>query len=296
MTDIIEQEVGEQDISPTLILSRGYSEKADFTEEPELKERKNVRSKERKEKIGQEEEQSIPAEATEAQSEDSAVKSIAVEEYAKLEEQLKDSKKWGQQKNKAYLQSKRKITELVNKLKEEGSLTEDDAIAMAASFQESDATSEVDSLPTNPYADVKGKLDKEFSVYKRYNKHEKHLEEHYNAFYDFFPMMSSKEQEEAFTYLQEAESNDALDYVMTHGTELYNALYKGASEKGGIVKYVKYLEQEINNLEQKNKKLASEVDSTTKKVYRGSTGNYSVSREAPLPNTVQELYFNRYQN
>ena len=128
----------------------------------------------------------------------------------------------------------------------------------------------------NPFVDIRQKIDNEFKTFKRYNK-SNDLDEKYQAFYAFFPMMSEKEQEESFNYLNDSEPDVALDYIMTHGAELYETIFKGANEKGGILKYVKSLQNKLDKLEKKSKELESELDTTTKKVYNSNKDSESIS-------------------
>jgi hypothetical protein len=214
--------------------------------------------------------------------------------YKDLEKQVNDAKKWGQQKNRQLINSKRKVSELASKLAEEGVIPEEDIKILLNSFDSiDDDDDQEEEIKENPFINIRQKIDNEFKTFKRYNK-KSDADEKYEAFYSFFPMMSEKEQEESFNYLNDSEADVALDYIMTHGAELYETLFKGANEKGGILKYVKSLQTKLDKLEKKSKELESELDTTTKKVYNSSKDSESTSL-ANRASTAEAFYKQRYQ-
>ena len=76
--------------------------------------------------------------------------------------------------------------------------------------------------------------------------------------------------------------------------KLYENIFKGAKEKGGVLKYVKSLQSKLEKLEKKSKELESELDSTTKKVYNSNKDSESISL-VNKASTAQEFYKQRYQ-
>lgn len=229
--------------------------------------------------------------------EDEDIKEVSSKDdgkYKDLEKQVNDAKKWGQQKNRQLINSKRKVSELASKLSEEGILPEEDIKNLLNSFDsvDDDSEDEVEGKE-NPFVSIRQKIDNEFKTFKRYNKGSD-LEEKYQAYYAFFPMMSEKEQEESFNYLNDSEPDVALDYIMTNGGELYETLFKGAKEKGSILKYVKSLQTKLDKLEKKSKELESELDSTTKKVYNNSKDSEATSL-VNRASTAEAFYKQRYQ-
>lgn len=217
--------------------------------------------------------------------------------YKDLEKQVNEAKKWGQQKNRQLVNTKRKISELVSKLNEEGILPEDNVQTILSSFNEIDDNIEdfkEQQNVQNPFIAVKDKMDNEFKTFKRYNK-STDADEKYEAFYSFFPMMSAKEQEESFNYLHDSEADVALDYIMTNGAELYETIFKGAKEKGDILKYIKSLQTKLDKLEKRSKGLEGELDATTKKVYNVSTDSKTESL-VNKASTAKDFYLQRYQS
>ena len=217
--------------------------------------------------------------------------------YKDLEKQVNEAKKWGQERNKALLATKRKISELVSKLSEDGIIPEDNVQTILSSFNEIDDNIEdfkEQQNVQNPFIAVKDKMDNEFKTFKRYNK-STDADAKYEAFYSFFPMMSEKEQKESFNYLHDSEPDVALDYIMTNGAELYETIFKGAKEKGDILKYVKSLQTKLDKLEKKSKSLEGELDSTTKKVYNTGTDSKAESL-VNKTSTAKDFYLQRYQS
>lgn len=216
--------------------------------------------------------------------------------YKDLEKQVNEAKKWGQQKNRQLVNTRRKISELVSKLNEDGVIPEDNIQTILSSFDNIDDIDDVKEQENtqNPFVAVKDKMDNEFKTFKRYNK-STDADAKYEAFYSFFPMMSVKEQEESFNYLQDSEPDVALDYIMTNGAELHDTIFKGAKEKGDILKYVKFLQTKLEKLEKRSRSLEGELDSTTKKVYNTGTDSKAESL-VNKTSTAKDFYLQRYQS
>jgi hypothetical protein len=217
--------------------------------------------------------------------------------YTDLEKKVNEARKWGQQKNRQLVNTRRKISELVFKLNEDGIIPEENVQTILSSFNDIDddiEDSKEQENVQNPFVAVKDKMDNEFKTFKRYNK-STDADEKYEAFYSFFPIMSAKEQEEAFNYLHDSEPDVALDYIMTNGAELYETIFKGAKEKGDILKYVKSLQTKLDKLEKKSKSLEGELDSTTKKVYNTGTDSKAESL-VNKTSTAKDFYLQRYQS
>tara|TARA_B110000908_G_C10267055_1_gene465266 strand:- start:1669 stop:2592 length:924 start_codon:yes stop_codon:yes gene_type:complete len=216
--------------------------------------------------------------------------------YKDLEKQVNDAKQWGQNKNRQLISTKRKISDIVSKLNIDGALPEEEAQSIFNSLNQveddTEEEQEEEKKVINPFLAVKEKLDGEFTTFKRYNK-STDIDEKYEAFYSFFPMLSEKDQEESFTYLQDAEPDVALDYIMTHGSELYDNIFKGAKEKGGVLKYVKSLQTKLDKLQKKSSELEVELDVTTKKVYNKPNNSEAESSDSKT-STAKEFYSQRY--
>lgn len=209
------------------------------------------------------------------------------------EYRFNEAQKWGQSKNKAFLSSKRKISEMVNQLKDSGTLEESEVSKLLSSFEASDSDDGAEEeKKIDPYAEVGNKIQKEFENFKRYNKGTKDADARYAAFFNFFPMFTDKEKAESMNYLQDAEDNDAIEYVMAQGGELYDTLYKGVKEKGSVIKYLKDIHKRLEKAESKAGELSSELDSTTKKIYNGSTDS-KAKTQGKTP-SLEEFYEKRY--
>ncbi len=195
------------------------------------------------------------------------------EDVILLKDSLKKTQKWGQEKNKKLLANTRKINQLVNSLKEESIMSEEDVTSFLTSL-ESDESDDIEDSKTsdsgsNNRNSLKEKLDNEFKVFQRYNKANDNIK-NYQAFYQYFSLLTSKQQDDAILYMEDESPDEALNYVINQGTELRDIFGDIEEEDGGIIKHIKKLKKKLEKLEKNNTELASEIDSTTKKVYTKS--------------------------
>ncbi len=200
-------------------------------------------------------------------------KKVSVEledEIKKLKKRLDESQTWGHKKNLAYVHAKKKVGEFLKKLNEDEILTPDELNNVLSYFDNVDTEEEANSSnEKSKFNNVKEKLDNEFSVFKKYAKVE-NAEDKYNAFFYFWPMLGSKEQEKLSVYFEEEPADIAIDQIMSMGEQLYNNLYKGIEKHGGIIDYVKSLNEKNDKLQTKIKELEKNLDNTTDKVYSRS--------------------------
>lgn len=192
-------------------------------------------------------------------------------EYELLKKQLNDAKTWGHKKNAAYVHAKKKITEFLSKLQEDSLVNEEDVNLALTAFQQQEYDEQPTSQKDNSYTQVKANLDKEFAVFKKYNKASE-LDEKYQAFFGFFPLLSVDEQEKIVNYIQEETAEVVIDHIITTGSDIYDTVYKGATKSGGIIPFIKSLHAQIEKLEKRNKELESEVDTI-----EGTLHNRSIS-------------------
>jgi len=195
------------------------------------------------------------------------------EDVILLKDSLKKTQQWGQEKNKKLLANTRKINQLVNSLKEESIMSEEDVTSFLTSL-ESDESDDIENSKTsdsgsNNRNTLKEKLDNEFKVFQRYNKANDNIK-NYQAFYQYFSLLTSKQQDDAILYMEDESPDEALNYVINQGTELRDIFGDIEEEDGGIIKHIKKLKKKLEKLEKNNTELASEIDSTTKKVYTKS--------------------------
>lgn len=192
------------------------------------------------------------------------------DEIKKLKKRLDESQTWGHKKNLAYVHAKKKVGEFLKKLNEDEVLTPDELNNVLSYFDNVDTEEEVTSSnEKSKFNNVKEKLDNEFSVFKKYAKVE-NAEDKYNAFFYFWPMLGSKEQEKLSVYFEEEAADIAIDQIMSMGEQLYNNLYKGIEKHGGIIDYVKSLNEKNDKLQTKIKELEKNLDNTTDTVYSRS--------------------------
>lgn len=243
-------------------------------EEPLKEEVENEQEQEKRE-----EEPKNPEKQEERQKE--LLKADLKIEYESLKKQLNDAKSWGHKKNAAYINAKKKITEFLSRLQEDSLVNEDEISVALKAFDEA-AIGDEDlqgDKKDNSYVQLKANLDKEFNIFKKYNKNSE-LDEKYQAFFGFFPLLPLDEQEKIVDYMTSESPEIVIDHIITTGTEIYETVYKGATKSGGIIPFIKSLHEKIEKLEKRNKQLESEVD-TTEGVVHNRSINSKVSNLAP---------------
>lgn len=211
-------------------------------------------------------------------------------ELASMKKALNDSKSWGHKKNKTLINVKKKFTEYLNKLEEEGNIFQEQKEEAFSFFDlieddqsEPESNESKQPVAVNPLREVKDKIDKEFTVFKKYSKVED-ADAKYNAFFALLPLSSQEEQTEFLNYMQEEAPEVVLDHIMTVSEDLYDNLYKGAEQHQGIVPYFKHIKNENNTLKKKTeeqakeiKELKSQLAPTTEKVYNRSISSRVVN-------------------
>lgn len=207
-------------------------------------------------------------------------------EYESLKKQLSDAKSWGHKKNAAFINAKKKVSEFLSKLREDALINEDEAILTLKAFDDtaiSDEESREEGSKGNSYADIKANLDKEFNIFKKYNK-DSELDEKYQAFFGFFPLLPADEQEKIVNYITSENPEVVIDHIITTGSDIYETVFKGATKSGGLLPFIKSLHAKIEKLEKRNKQLESEVD-TTEGIVHNRSINSKVSNLAHVSKT-----------
>ena len=248
----------------------------------EIEEPKKVEVKDEQEQEDIQEEPKT-TEKSEEQQKDLLKADLKVE-YESLKKQLNDAKSWGHKKNAAYINAKKKITDFLSKLQEDSLINEDEASIALKAFDEQISEEEPQSNDKgNSYAQLKANLDKEFNIFKKYNKTSE-LDEKYQAFFGFFPLLPQDEQEKIVNYITSENPEVVIDHIITTGSEIYETVYKGATKSGGIIPFIKSLHAKIEKLEKRNKELESEVD-TTEGIVHNRSINSKVSNLASTKQT-----------
>jgi hypothetical protein len=249
----------------------------------EIEEPKKVEVKDEQEQEDIQEEQKTTEKPEEQQKE--LLKTDLKVEYESLKKRLNDAKSWGHKKNAAYINAKKKITDFLSKLQEDSLINEDEAGLALKAFDEAAISEEElpDNQKGNSYAQLKVNLDKEFNIFKKYNKTSE-LDEKYQAFFGFFPLLPADEQEKIVNYITSESPEVVIDHIITTGSEIYETVYKGATKSGGIIPFIKSLHAKIEKLEKRNKELESEVD-TTEGIVHNRSINSKVSNLASTKQT-----------
>lgn len=218
---------------------------------------------------------------------------------------LNETKSWGHKTNKVLVSAKKKITDSVNKLLEEGNIFEEQKQEILSYFTQTDEDiEEIAEKPVkaaiHPILALREKIDKEFNIFKEYNT-TPDIEEKYNAFFAFLPLRSVDKQEEYMEYMREEKPKIVIDYIISKGSEL-SSLYEGINEQGGIVEYCHHMQakndkeaKENRDLKAEVKKLRSELADTTEKVYNGSINSRVVNPMAISAGAINNR-FDLYKN
>ena len=195
-------------------------------------------------------------------------------EYDALKKRFDEARSWGHKQNSAYLHAKKNMTGMIGELKENDLIDSEyhEKALNYFNYSGEDTNAESESKDTNPYVKIKENLDKELSMYQKYNK-DGEIPEKYNAFFHYFDFFSKQEQEEMSNYIQDAESHEALEYIILKGSDVYHNLEKGARKTNGVVPFVKDLNAQIAKLQKRNKELTEELDSSHGLVHTRSLGS-----------------------
>jgi hypothetical protein len=269
----------------------GEIESKEETLQEEVKEKEPIKVEvkdEQEQEIREEREEPENSNKQKEEQQKELLKADLKVEYESLKKQLSDAKSWGHKKNAAFINAKKKVTEFLSKLKEDALINEDEAGLALKAFDEAVMNEEepLESPKNNSYAQLKADLDKEFNIFKKYNK-DSELDEKYQAFFGFFPLLPQDEQEKIVNYIQEESPEVVIDHIITTGSEIYETVYKGATKSGGIIPFIKSLHAKIEKLEKRNKQLESEVDTT-----EGIVHNRSInSKVSNLASTKQAKSF-----
>ena len=225
-------------------------------------------------------------EATKEEQQKELLKADLKIEYELLKKQLSDAKSWGHKKNAAFINAKKKVAEFLSKLKEDALINEDETAIALKAFDDTAISEEElkeEGGKGNSYADLKANLDKEFNIFKKYNK-DSELDEKYQAFFGFFPLLPADEQEKIVNYITSETPEVVIDHIITTGSDIYETVFKGATKSGGLLPFIKSLHAKIEKLEKRNKQLESEVD-TTEGIVHNTSINSKVSNLAPTKQT-----------
>lgn len=203
-------------------------------------------------------------------------------EVTSLKKALDDSKSWGHKKNLALISAKKKMTDFLSKLVEEGNILEEDVQKGLSYFDLKD--DEITDIPAerkaDPVIEITEKLNKEFSIYKRYAKIPD-ADGKYGIFFHMWPLLSDEEQKDYMNYLQDGAPDEAIDMVMSQGAKDFALHHTGIEKyKGSTKRYVDNLATQNLKLKEEIKQLQSEIDNTTEKVYSRSI-NSKVSGSEP---------------
>ncbi len=182
-------------------------------------------------------------------------------DIAKLQKEISDNKRWGQEKNQSYILAKKRIDKLADDWIEHGLLDDESSKALRSIFSISDAddVSEVKPDEDNVYNLITEKLKKELPLYKKYVK-DNSVDDNINAFFGGFGLLPEKEQKDLLEYLKDADGADAIERAIVIGSDFNETIGSGVKKHGDILAYVKSLNAENKKLQEKVHEYKKELD------------------------------------
>jgi len=210
----------------------------------------------------------------------------ALEKEAEAEIDLKryrDALKWGHNKNRVLVETKKKISEFLEKKKEEGLIEEEEIEEIKGLFSKE---LDEDFLPepivknvdmkSERALNIKEKLDKEFKLYKKYNK-DPNLDDIYDSFFEYgWAFEKPEEQEKLLDYFEsffeKERSNEEdgpeaiIDYIIDSSQKLYGKVYSKIRKSGGVMEYILDADEEMAKLQSKIEKLEAKLKNSAEEI------------------------------
>lgn len=273
------------------VLERNKHQLADFwDDEAEDMPQENTKPEEKEPKVKRTKAKAAPVEEAEEEKQeikedkpDSEETKITRQEkessepdvnFDKLKKMYDDTRKWGHDKNQQLLAFKKNATQIFNELLEKDVIYPEEKEELLNKLLTKIDVEEEAPAPVkeeSPIDTVVKQLNDEFAMYKKYTR-EKDADNKYNAFFALYNVRHPDTREKIKEYmLEEKDVNKLLDFVMYEGEKLHNTLAAGIEKHGDIVEYVQALQKKINKIEEDNKKLKSELDTTVDHVYNKPT-------------------------
>lgn len=189
------------------------------------------------------------------------------EKIKSLEKALKDTQRWGQEKQQSYVLAKKRLSKIADNWKENELLTDEDKESLVGVFN-SDYEESAEASQSNPYENIVNRLNAELVNYKKYNKNANidDVDSNFMSFFESFPYLSENEKKDLTEYLHDAEPSEAIERVLTIGSDNKNALSKVSKKDKNLLGYVNRIESEKKALQQKYDDLKAEIDNRYGKV------------------------------
>ena len=103
------------------------------------------------------------------------------------------------------------------------------------------------------------KLTQEFNIFKKYNKSADH-DKNFDAFFKSYHLLDANEKQSVKEYLEEADSNDAIDKILLMGKDYRELFESGLNQHKNIFAYVNDLHAQISKLNEEINKFKENVD------------------------------------
>ena len=270
------KEIADKETAPPVSFDNLFGEdnsNAPIEVEPEAKPKAKAKKPKAEAQPEQEEIEELEHTQEEKQEKREAKPESDVEDIEKIKKRLSDSQSWARKIKQEYSYSKKTISNILKNFVEDGKIFEEDMQealkAFDAQIEPEQEAAASQTQAEHPFVALKNNLDKEFAAFKKYAK-VKDADEKYNSFFSFLAWDTPKEQEKFMALMEEGDTADIIEHVMSEGAELYEHLYKGIHKDGGLRHYAGNLNSRVKELEAENKRLKEELDTNTGIVYSKS--------------------------
>ena len=218
------------------------------------------------------------------------------ETIAKLKKTIEDNKRWGHDTSQTYTLAKKRLKDIVTRLKEDDTIYETEAEELLNVFKKDLTVDQLDTVDTdsgeNDYETIISKLNSESENYKKYNK-SKTIDRDLEGFYASFNHLSQNEKKDLKEYLLSAESIDALERAASLGGEYNEYVDDGVKKHGNFIKYVKHLKSKNIELAEKLQESSKKLDNSYGKMENStvnSRASYSKNETKGVQNTDEKAF------
>jgi len=203
---------------------------------------------------------------------DSVIENLK-KELSSKEKALSDTKKTYQTVNQKHVLAQKKFKNALEQIKEtllnyENTVLEEEEFNNAINVlksvyeftDEELETKEAEKKEETPKEKVLlDKLTQEFNIFKKYNKSDEH-DKNFDAFFKSYHLLDANEKQSVKEYLEEADSNDAIDKILLMGKDYRELFESGLNQHKNIFAYVNDLHAQISKLNEEINKSKKSVD------------------------------------
>jgi len=214
----------------------------------------------------------IKEKSEQKESENDLIENLKKELLGK-EKALTDTKKTYQTVNQKHVLAQKKFKNALEQIKDtllnsENTLLEEEEFNKGINIlnsiyeftEEELETKEAEKKEQTPKEKILlDKLTQEFNIFKKYNKSADH-DKNFDAFFKSYHLLDANEKQSVKEYLEEADSNDAIDKILLMGKDYRELFESGLNQHKNIFAYVNDLHAQISKLNEEINKFKENVD------------------------------------